>query len=106
MFIPLTQRFFGKELATISTYTLDFGLKLNIEKPMIIPFNTKPLPDWVCKTGCRILKPKEGHKYIGTPLGQDLDSRQLHNFVIKRVKNLIHSWMAKTLSFPGKKYTY
>lgn len=101
-FIPMTKNCFDEALAAINTYTLASGSQLNLDKSVIIPFNIKPLPDWIGNIGCRILKPKEIHKYLGTPLGQDIDSRQLHSFVIEKVKGRINSWSAKTLSFSGK----
>lgn len=91
-------RFFPDNLGQFIPLTQEF-----IEKSVIIPFSNAPLPEWVGKTSYRILKPKEVHKYLGTPLGHDIDSRQLHIFVIERVKaHILHSWSTKTLSFSGR----
>lgn len=65
----MTKNFFDKALTTINTYTLASSSQLNLENLVIILFNIEPLPDWIGNTGSKILKPKEVHKYLGTPLG-------------------------------------
>lgn len=99
LFIPLSCECFEE---VIRTYTLASSSKLNIEKFVIIPFSSKPLREWIHASGCRILGPKDVHKYLGVPFGYNIEPGQLHNFVIEKVTTRINSWSAKLLSFSSR----
>lgn len=97
-FIPLTTSGYSGVVEAINTYTRALGSELNIAKSVIIPFTSQPLPEWVSNFGYKILQPKDVHRYLGGPFGNDISLVQLDNFAIDKVRKCINSWSEKTLS--------
>lgn len=69
MFLETSKANFVAAKEALSLYERISRGKLNMEKSTLVPIDDHPPPAWLADTGCRVARPKEIIKYLGSPIG-------------------------------------
>lgn len=100
--IPTTEESSNKLQTILKLYKTVFGAKLNVSKSIIIPLVIPTTPPWLANTSCKISASGKVQKYLGSPIGRNLKSSQLHDFCLDRISKRRKGWANGLLSFTGR----
>lgn len=86
IFVQNLEENYRKIRETISIYERYSGAKLNESKYDFIPLNHFELLDWIHSTNYKVLRVGEVTKYLGCPIGLDIQLTQELQFLLGRVR--------------------
>lgn len=98
--ILATKSHFQEVEECIHLYERAFGAKLNLRKSLALPIGFSVISSWLQAKGCIFYKPGEISRYLGAPIGYQVQQSKLLDYCLNYVSKRIASWKGKHVSFP------
>lgn len=86
----------------IYIYERCLGAKLNESKSKFVPLTHFDLPNWIHTMGYKFLRVGEVMKYLGCPIGLDIQPTKKLEFLLGKVRKRLRHWSNKLMSFPSR----
>lgn len=89
IFIQAMEEGFMKLREALHVYKMASSAKLILAKLVIVLLAMSIIPQWLTNTRCSINKPGKVQKYLGEPFDQQIRSKVMYNFCLKRISEKI-----------------
>ncbi|KAL3675581.1 hypothetical protein R1sor_025529 [Riccia sorocarpa] len=100
--ITLCEEQFARLRQVIHDFEQVSGVKLNVNKSMIMPIRPSAPLAWVQETGCDIAAEGKTFVYLGVCTSNPVDEKQVTKSIVKKMENKLRHWSNRFLSWPAR----